>query len=247
MLIVDPTVQPQLHLDTAGCNADHLVIQLLHNMRQLNTEYAIKPPALRPSMEVPWDIHMEDYPKLWQNSTYITWKVGSPSEDAGIAKTFVSSCCRKFNTWRVTVDILDETAIQYPASKVDNDEGKGDESMEDLADNDDDDSEENSDMDEDLQKTSLEVAKKMDNSGFRSGVEDNPKIKVLTGLTGKAPSYILGVLTANYSFLSSHVVPWSERVASFDDFVNESAGQSGIGELMGGQALLRDCTMAAEP
>ena len=70
------------------------------------------PLALRPSMEVPWDIRMEDYPKLWQNSTYITWKAGSPGEDVGVAMTFVSTCRREFDTRRVVVDISDEMAIR---------------------------------------------------------------------------------------------------------------------------------------
>ena len=128
--------------------------------------------------------------------------------------------------------------------------------MEDLADNDnedDNDSEDDSDLDKDLQKAVLEVANKTDDSGFRSSIEDNPKIEVLphSGMswTSKAPSYLLGVSTGSSSFLSSsHTVPGSEKVsgASFDDFVNESAGQSGIGELMKGQVLLRDNSMAAE-
>ena len=87
MSTVDPLVQPLLHLDQAGCNADCLLIQLLHNMWWHNMEYTIMPMALWCSMQTPWDIHMEDFPKLWQNSIYITWKEGSPSEDMGLAMT----------------------------------------------------------------------------------------------------------------------------------------------------------------
>ena len=99
----------------------------------------------------------------------------------------------------------------------------------------------------------MEVANKTDNSSFYSGAEDNPKIEVLTGSettwTGKVPSYSLRVPVVSYSAWSgSRTVSCSREVsgASFDAYVNANANGSGIAELMGGQALFWNCTMAAE-
>ena len=124
MSTVDPSVQPLLCLDQAGCNADCLFIWLLHNMWWHNREYAIMPLALRSSMSTPSDIHLEDFPKLWQNSTYITWKEGSPGEDVGLAMTLVATCHKEFDTRRMVLDISDKTIIRYLALKVDDDEGE---------------------------------------------------------------------------------------------------------------------------
>ena len=98
MSTMDPSVQPMLWLDQAGCNADCLFIWLLHNMWQHNVEYTIMPPVLQSSMSTPWDLHMEDFPKLWQNSVYITWKESFPSEDVGLAMTLVTTCHMEFDT-----------------------------------------------------------------------------------------------------------------------------------------------------
>ena len=98
-----------------------------------NTDYAMMAPALWSSLEVPWDLHMEEYLKLWWNSTYITWKAGFPGEEVGIAMTSVSTNCREFDSSRLVIDISDGTAIRYPALKVDNEDGEGDESMGDVA------------------------------------------------------------------------------------------------------------------
>ena len=89
---VDPSVPPMLHLDLAGCNADCLFIWLLHNMQWHDMEYAIMPPALWCSLVIPWEIRMEEFPKLWQNTTYITCKVGTPDQDVGLAMKLVTTC-----------------------------------------------------------------------------------------------------------------------------------------------------------
>ena len=68
----DLTVRPQLCLDTASCDADHMIIWLLHYMRRHDTDYTVMPPALQSNLDVPWDLCMEEYPKLWQNSIYTT-------------------------------------------------------------------------------------------------------------------------------------------------------------------------------
>ena len=85
----DPTVQPQLCLDTAGCDADHMIIQLLHHMRCHDMDYAMMPPVLRSNLDVSWDLCMEEYPKLWQNSIYTTWKAGFPRKEVSLAMTFI--------------------------------------------------------------------------------------------------------------------------------------------------------------
>ena len=41
----DPTVQPQLCLDSASCDTDHMIIRLLHCMWCRDMDYAMLPPA----------------------------------------------------------------------------------------------------------------------------------------------------------------------------------------------------------
>ena len=208
-----------------------------------NTDYTMMLPVLQSSLEVPWDLCMEEYPKLWRNSTYITWKAGFPGEEVSIAMTFISTNCRELDTRWLVIDISDGTASEYPVLKVDDEDGEGDKSMDDVVEDDysDDDTEGEDNLDEDLQRTAMEVANKTDNSGFRSSAEDNPKIKVLTGSetiwTGKAPSYSLRALAVSYStWSSSQMASHSGEVsgASFDAYVNANADGSGIAELMGG-------------
>ena len=77
----------------------------------------------------------------------------------------------------------------------------------------------------------LEVGNKTDNSGFQSGFDENPKIKVLSGIgmhcTSAAPTYPVGMSASSLSFLSSsHLVTWNETVSgvSFDQYVHKTAG-----------------------
>ena len=214
------------------------------------------PLALRSNLEVPWDLRMEEYLKLWRNSTYITWKAGFPGEEVSLAMTFVSTNHREFDSSRLVIDISDGTAIWYLALKVDDDEDSdGDKSMGDVAEDDDDDNdtEDEDDLDEDLHKTATDIANKTDDSGFHSSAEDNPKIEPLsssrTTWTGKVPLYSLRVLTVSYSTWSgTHMASHSREVsgASFDAYVNAHTDGSSVAELMGGQALLWYCTMVAE-
>ena len=247
----DPTVQPQLCLDTASCDTDHMIIWLLHHMWHHDMDYAMLPPALQSNLDVPWDLHMEEYPKLWQNSIYTTWNAGSPREEVSLAMTFVSTSHREFDSGRLVLDIADGAAIQYPASKVDNDDN-GDESTGDaLEDDDDEDDSDDDDLDGDLHKMVTEIANKTDDSSFHSGTEDNSRIEPIssprTSWMGEVPSYSLRVLAVG-SKSGMHMASCSEEVtgSSFDAFLKECADRSGIGELMGGQALLWDYTTAAE-
>ena len=141
--------------------------------------------------------------------------------------------------------------IQYPASRVD-DVDDGDESTGEATvdDNDEDDSNDE-DVDEDLHKTVTEIATKMDDSGFHSDAEDGTWLEVISGpgtsWTGRVPSYSLKVPAVG-SQSGMHTVSHSEEVtgSSFDAFLKERTDGSGVGKLMGGQALLQDYTTAAE-
>ena len=159
-------------------------------MRCHDMDYAMLPPALQSNLDVPWDLHMEEYPKLWQNSIYTTWKTGSPGVKVSLAMTFISTSRREFNSSQLPLDITDKTAIRYLASKVD-DVDDGDDSTGDAAEDDDDEDDSDDDLDEDLHEMATEIATKMDDFGFHSEVEDNPKLKVISGpgtsWTGKVP------------------------------------------------------------
>ena len=143
-----------------------------------------------------------------------------------------------------------QAAIQYPASKVD-DVDDGDDSTGDVVEDDNDEDDSDDDLDEDLHKMVTEIATKMDDSSFRSEAEDKPKLEVISGpgtsWMGKVPSYSLKVVAVG-SQSGMHMASHSEEVtrSSFDAFLKEHADGSSVGELMGGQALLRDYTTAVE-
>ena len=164
--------------------------------------------------------------------------------------TFVSTSCREFDSGQLALDITDKTAIWYPASKVD-DVDNSDESTGDAVEDNDNEDDSDEDLDEDLHKIATEIATKTDDSGFHSKAEDNPKLEVISGpgtlWMGKVPSYLLKVLVVG-SQSGMHMVSHSEEVtgSSFDAFLKERADGSGIGGLMGGQALLWDYTTVAE-
>ena len=103
----DLTVWPQLCLDSAGCDTNCMIIWLLHHIRCHDTAYTMLPLALQSNLDVPWDLHMEEYPKLAQNSIYTTWKAGSPGVEFSLAMTFVSTSCREFDSGQLALDIAD--------------------------------------------------------------------------------------------------------------------------------------------
>ena len=115
----------------------------------------------------------------------------------------------------------------------------------------DEDDSDDEDVDEDLHKTVTEIATKKDNSGFHSDAEDNTWLEVISGpgtsWKGKAPSYSLKALAVG-SQSGMHMASCSEEAtgSSFNAFLREHADGSGIGELIGGQALLRDYTTVVE-
>ena len=194
---------------------------------------------------------MEEYPKLWQNKIYTIWKAGCPGVEVGLAMTFVSRRRREFDSHWLAFDIADVAAIWYPVSRVD-DVDNSDESTGEVAeDNGNEDDSDDEDVDEDLHKMATEIATKMDDSGFRSDVEDNDQVEVIPGpgtsWMGKAPSYSLKAPAVG-SQSSMHTASHSEEAtgSSFDTFLREHTEGSGIGELIRGQALLWDYTTAAE-
>ena len=199
---------------------------------------------------MPWDLRMEEYPKLWQNSIYTTWKAGSPGIEVGLAMTFVSTSCREFDSGRLILDIADKAAIQYPVSRVD-DIDDSNESTEDAVEEDDDEDDSDDDVEEDLHKTATEIATKTDNSGFCSDTEDNTWLEVIsspgTSWMGRVPLYSLKALMVG-SQSGMHTASHSEEVtgSSFNAFLKECTDGSGVGELMGDQSLLRDYTPAVE-
>ena len=75
-----------------------MIIWLLHYMQHHDMDYAMLPPVLQSKLDVPWDLCMEEYPKLWQNSIYTTWKAGSPKVEVGLAMTFIFMSRREFDS-----------------------------------------------------------------------------------------------------------------------------------------------------
>ena len=146
-----------------------------------DTDYIMLPPVLQSNEDMPWELHMEEYPKLWQNKIYTTWKAGCLGVEVGLAMTFVSMSRREFDSSQLVLDIADTAAIQYPASRVD-DIDDGNESTGEVAENDGNEDDSNDeDVDEDLHKTATEIATKTDDSGFRSNAEDNTLLEVILG------------------------------------------------------------------
>ena len=165
--------------------------------------------------------------------------------------TFVSMSHREFDSHQLAFDIADVVAIHYLASRVD-DIDNGDESTGKVAEDDgNEDVSNDEDVDEDLHKTVTEIATKTGDSSFRSDAEDNDQVEAILGpgatWMGKVPSYPLKALTVG-SQSGMHMAFRSEGAteSSFDTFLREHAKGSGIGELMGGQALLQDYTTVVE-
>ena len=76
-LPITPDTWPQLCLDSTSCDADCMLIQVLHCIWRHNTDYTMMPPVFCTSLMLPWKIRMEEYPKLWENEVFMTWKAGS--------------------------------------------------------------------------------------------------------------------------------------------------------------------------
>ena len=153
------------------------------------------PPVLQSNMDMPWELHMEEYPKLWQNSIYTTWKAGCPGVEVGLAMTFVSTSHREFNSGRLVLDIADTVATWYLVSRVDDIDDCDESAAEVAEDDDNEDDSDDEDVDKDLHKTVTEIATKTDDSGFCSDAEESTRLKVISGpgtsWMGRVPSYSL--------------------------------------------------------
>ena len=193
---------------------------------------------------------MEESPTLWENEVFMMWKAGSLGVDVGLAMNFVCTCCTEYNAQRIILDISDAMIIHYPAAQVD-EEDAGNSTREILDDDDDDNDDNDNDVDEDIQQTATEISTKSDDSGFHGSGVGSTRIDALAGpgveWTGEMPSYQV-MAPAIGSHSGMHIVSFNVEAAgqSFDTFIKHRAAGSSIGDVMGGQALLRDFTTPQE-
>ena len=240
VLPITPDTQPQVCLDSALCDADCMLIRKLHRIRHHNTNYAMMPPAFRTSLMLPWEIQMEQYSKLWENEVFVMWKAGSRG-----LMSVICTCRTEYDAQRMILDISNATIIRYPAAQVD-EEDAGDSTGE-IPDDDDDDN----DVDEDIQQTATEIGTKSDDSGFQGSGVRSIKIDALAGpgvkWTGETPSYqMTAPATSSRSGLHTSSCNVEAAGQSFDTFIKHRAAGSGVGDVMGGQALLWDFTTPQE-
>ena len=202
-------------------------------------DHAMLPPALQSNVDVPWELCMEKYPKLWQNSIYTTWKAGCPGVEVGLPMTFVSTSRREFDSSWLALDIANTVAIWYPASRVDNIDNGNESTGEAAEDDGNEDDSDDEDVDEDLHKTAMKIVTMTDDSSFHSDAEDNSRLEVISGpgtsWMGRVPSYSLKAPAVG-SQSSMHTVSSREEVtgSSFNAFLKERTDRSGVDELMGG-------------
>ena len=178
----------------------------------------------------------------------MTWKAGSLGVDVGLAINFVCTCRTEYNTQRMILDISDATIIHYPAAQVDEEDGGN--STGEIPDDDDNDND-NDDVDEDIQQTATEIGTKSDDSGFHGSGVWSVRIDALVGpgvkWMGETPSYQM-TATAISSRSRMHTSSCNVEATgqSFDTFIKHRATGSGIGDVMGSQALLQDFTTPQE-
>ena len=196
---------------------------------------------------------MEEYPKLWENEVFMTWKAGSPGVDVGFAMNFVGTCRTEYDAQRIILDISDATIIHYPAAQVDEeDAGNSTGEIPDDDDNDDDDDDDDDDdVDKDIQQMATEIGTKSDDSGFHSSGVGSTRIDALTGpgveWTGETPSYqVTAPAISSRSGMHTASCNVEATGQSFDTFIKHRAAGSGVGDVTGGQALLRDFTTPQE-
>ena len=245
-LPITADAQPQLCLDSTSCDADCMLIQMLHRIRHHNIDYTMMPPAFRTSLMLPWETRMEEYPKLWENEMFMMWKAGSPGINVGVAMNFIRTCRTEYDAQRIILDISDATIIHYLAAQVD-EEDTGNSTGE-IPDDDDDDDD---DVDEDIQQTAIEIGTKSDDSGFHGSGVGSTRIDALMGpeveWTGEMPSYQVTALAIS-SRSRMHTASCNVEATgqSFDTFIKDLAAGSGVGDVMGGQPLLWDITTPQE-
>ena len=157
---------------------------------------------------------------------------------------FVHTCRTEYDAQRIILDISDVMIIHYPAAQVD-EEDAGDSTGE-IPDDDNDDDDDN-DVDEDIQQIATEIGTKSDDSGFHGSGVGSIRIDALMGpgveWMGETPSYQM-TAPAISSRSGMHTSSCNVEAArqSFNTFIKHCAAGSGVGDVMGGQALLRDFT-----
>ena len=243
-LPITPDTRPQLCLDSASCNADCMLIRKLHRIQCHNTDYAMMPPVFRTSLMLPWEIRMEEYPKLWENEVFMMWRAGSPGVDVGLAMNFVCTCCTEYDAQKMILDISNAMIIHYPPAQVD-EEDAGDSTREIPDDDDDDDNDD--DVDEDIQQTATEIGTKSDDGSWVGSIKIDALVDPGVEWMGETPSYQMTALAIS-SRSAMHTSSCNVEAAgqSFDTFIKHRAAGSGIGDVTGGQALLRDFTTPQE-
>ena len=247
-LPITPDTRPQLCLDSASCDADCMLIWKLHHIQCHNTDYAMMPLAFRTSLMLPWEIWMEEYSKLWENEVFMMWKAGSPGVNVGPAMNFVCTCRTEYDAQRMILDISDAMIFHYPSAHVD-EEDAGDSTRE-IPDDDNDDDDDD-DVDDDIQQTATEIGTKSDDSSFHGSGVRSVRIDALTGpgvkWMGEMPSYQM-TAPAISSHSTMHTSSCNVEAAgqSFNTFIKHRAAGSGVGDVMGGQALLHDFTTPQE-
>ena len=146
------------------------------------------------------------------------------------------------------LDISDVMIICYLAAQVD-EEDAGDSTREIPDDNDDDDDDD--DVDEDIQQMATEIGTKLDVSGFHGSGVRSVRIDALVGpgveWMGETPSYqMTAPAISSHSRMHTSFCNVEAARQSFDTFIKHHAADSGIGDVTGGQALLRDFTTPQE-
>ena len=191
---------------------------------------------------------MEEYSKLWENEVFMMWKAGSPGVNVGLAMNFICTCCTEYNAQRMILDISDVTIIRYLVAQADEEDAGN--STGEIPDDDNDDDDDD-DVDEDIQQTATEIGTKLDDSGFiGSGVRSiridalgGPRVKWM----GEMPSYqMMAPAISSHSRMHTSSCNVEATGQSFDTFIKHCAAGSGIGDVMGSQALLRDFTTPQE-
>ena len=154
----------------------------------------------------------------------------------------------EYNTQRIILDISDATIIHYLAAQVDEeDAGNSTREIPDDDDHDDDDD----DVDKDIQQTATEIGTKSDHSGFHGSGVGSTRIDALAGpgveWMGETPSYQM-MAPAISSHSGMHTASCNVEAArqSFNTFIKHRAAGSSVGDVTGGQALLRDFTTPQE-
>ena len=139
------------------------------------------------------------------------------------------------------LDISNVMIIRYPAAQVD-EEDAGDSTGE-IPDDD--------DVDEDIQQTATEIGTKSDDSSFHGSGVRSIRIDALAGpgveWTGETPSYqMTAPAISSRSGMHTSSCNVEATGQNFDTFIKHRATGSSIGDVTGGQALLRDFTTPQE-